>query len=459
MATYYVATGGNNGNDGSIGSPWATLNYAWTQVSNNSSDIIYVRGGTYTYSMMGITVLSGKNGIDTDNRLQVLNYPGETPVIDFTDYTVDSARGIIEVEDCDYLHIRGFELKHNLQLESTDRLGSGLIVKQRVNYSLFERLNIHHCGGWGVVVYAASDTSGYQSSNNTFYRCDSHHHSDRYSSSPWDGSDGFLINSYNGRTYRSENIYFIECRAWMNSDDGWDNRLCNATIFYDKCWAFWNGYEPGETDEDSDSFTPTGNGYGFKLGSRYDTDISDVERTLTRCISFENAVTGYQHGHGVDTGSGWAEADSGADIFNCTAYGNASLGFNCGVLDAGVNTITNCLSYGTTTDYDFVMSDCADTYNASNSTYWYDRNFSCQAADFESLDSTGVDGTRGSNGELPELDFLHLASDSDLIDTGTDVGLEYNGDAPDIGAYEYGEEEPEEDLQLLITGNIKFSII
>ena len=44
---YYIATTGNNGNDGSSGSPWATLAYACTQATT-AGDTIYVNAGTYT---------------------------------------------------------------------------------------------------------------------------------------------------------------------------------------------------------------------------------------------------------------------------------------------------------------------------------------------------------------------------------------------------------------------------
>jgi hypothetical protein len=37
---------------------------------------------------------------------------------------------------------------------------------------------------------------------------------------------------------------------------------------------------------------------------------------------------------------------------------------------------------------------------------------------------------------LPDVDFLHLASGSDLIDGGVDVGLDFDGSAPDLGAFE-----------------------
>ena len=58
-------------------------------------------------------------------------------------------------------------------------------------------------------------------------------------------------------------------------------------------------------------------------------------------------------------------------------------------------------------------------------------------ADFVSVDSTGLTSARQADGSLPDLDFLKLASTSDLINAGIDVGLPYEGDYPDIGAYEY----------------------
>ena len=43
-------------------------------------------------------------------------------------------------------------------------------------------------------------------------------------------------------------------------------------------------------------------------------------------------------------------------------------------------------------------------------------------ADFLSVSSTGMDGARGSNGSLPVTNFLKLATGSDLINAGTNVG-------------------------------------
>jgi hypothetical protein len=52
-------------------------------------------------------------------------------------------------------------------------------------------------------------------------------------------------------------------------------------------------------------------------------------------------------------------------------------------------------------------------------------------------DTAGVRGVRDSDGHLPELQFLRLASTSDGIDAGVDVGIAFESTAPDIGAYEF----------------------
>jgi len=450
-ATYYVSTTGNNANAGTITSPFATINRAWTAVANNSDDIIYVRGGTYTYAMLGTTTLSGKDGIGVGQRISVFNYPGEIPIIDFLDYSGSSATEIIRIENCDYVHIKGLELRHNVQPVS-GRLGYGLRVSYRVNNCIFENMNIHHCGGWGVVIYGGSNVDGYQSNNNLYYRIDSHHHSDRYSagSGAWGGSDGFLLNSYNGYTYPSMGTVFRQCRAYWNSDDGWDNRLFNGNAIYDECWAFWNGYQPGYTSSDPDVEVQGGNGYGFKLGSRYAAHTATVMREMYNCIAFENRETGIQMEHSDGA------YDMSSELYNNTAYGNGRAGFSCGAISVGTTWLRNNLSYAN--GYDIASDDPSidDEYNASGSSYWRRRDFIPASTDFANLNSTGMDGARGEEGELPILEFLHLNPFGSMVDVGTDVGLSYEGSAPDIGAYEYGEEEEIPPTDPEVTGLVKY---
>ena len=50
----------------------------------------------------------------------------------------------------------------------------------------------------------------------------------------------------------------------------------------------------------------------------------------------------------------------------------------------------------------------------------------------------GMLGPRNANGSLPDVDFLKLKANSQVIDKGEDVGLPFVGSAPDLGAFEYG---------------------
>ena len=43
---------------------------------------------------------------------------------------------------------------------------------------------------------------------------------------------------------------------------------------------------------------------------------------------------------------------------------------------------------------------------------------------------------RKSDGSLPDIDYFKLVPASDLRNAGIDLGLPYNGSAPDLGPFE-----------------------
>jgi hypothetical protein len=78
---YYVAPNGNDSTgNGSIGSPWATVNFATSKMSGG--DVLYIRGGIYS-QIFDIYGPSGTAG----NPTIVQNYPGETPVFNHNNIT------------------------------------------------------------------------------------------------------------------------------------------------------------------------------------------------------------------------------------------------------------------------------------------------------------------------------------------------------------------------------------
>ena len=75
---YYVATNGSDSNSGSKTRPWKTVYAAINKMTRGG--ILYVRGGTYSYS--GENIIGARRTSTT--RITVTNYPGETPVFKTT---------------------------------------------------------------------------------------------------------------------------------------------------------------------------------------------------------------------------------------------------------------------------------------------------------------------------------------------------------------------------------------
>jgi hypothetical protein len=80
--------------------------------------------------------------------------------------------------------------------------------------------------------------------------------------------------------------------------------------------------------------------------------------------------------------------------------------------------------------------DQLGTNRISDHNSW-DGGITVSEADFVNVDGTQLAGPRQSDGSLPDITFLHLAAGSDLIDAGIDIGLPFNGSAPDLGAFEF----------------------
>ena len=101
------------------------------------------------------------------------------------------------------------------------------------------------------------------------------------------------------------------CRAWSNSDDGYDFINAAGTCTVENSWAWSNGYVPG-------TMTASGNGAGFKAGG-YGSPPStpaggrrDPQRR--QCLAFRNRAQGFYANHHPGR----------IDFFNNTAINNPS---------------------------------------------------------------------------------------------------------------------------------------
>lgn len=403
--TYYLSPNGDDTNgDGSINSPWFSLNKAWTVVK--AGDVIYMKGGNYLYKTT--QSLRGKSGA-SGNLIKVWAAPGEQPVISpSSEYA--GTRGVDIYGN--YIHFKGLEIKGYAQKTST-ALYYG-IVAENSNNLIFEMLKVHD-NGFGLSI--GSDSGDNLVLNSDFYR-NSDPLSNFNGNEPWGGADGITIRSSN----LSKTNTIRGCRMWWNSDDGIDLYNNEGLIVIENSWSFWNGYQPG-------TFTVAGNGNGFKIGVTLTDQSTSVKRILKNNLAFENRMIGFDQNN----------ARCITHLFNNTSYNNANLGtaarsfnfWNGTAATVAKNNLDYKQSMSALFNSQAVVSNNSFLINGAVNTA-----YSVTSADFLSLDKTGVDGPRQSDGSLPNLNFLKLAPGSDLINKGTNVGISYSGTAPDLGAFE-----------------------
>jgi hypothetical protein len=408
---FYVATSGSDGNQGTFAEPFASL--ARGQQAASAGDTVWIRGGVYEYvAGLGASanaVYFNKSGAP-GQRINYWAYPGETPVFDFFNYLpTERIRGFRV--DGDWLHFKGLELRGVQQtITNVNESWAIRVEGGGGDFNIFEQLNLHHNEGPGLFIQNGG--------NNLVVNSDSHHNYDPDRGG--ENADGF------GSHSNDDGNVFIGNRAWHNSDDGFDFINSPGVVMLENSWAWHNGYIP-------DTNNAAGNGAGIKAGGfllnpNNFPDPEDVPRNLIQGnLAFDNRVQGFYANH----------HPGGIDWINNTAFDN-SRGFD---LLADVATdmwpayhfLRNNISFGNNTNLvNATLEDIDDEFNT-----WNLRE-GASAADFVSLSSAGVDGPRQADGSLPMLDFLRLALGSSLIDAGQDVGLPFNGLAPDLGALESG---------------------
>ena len=406
---YYVAPGGSDSAAGTKAAPWATIAHAQSVVT--AGDTVYFRGGTYTYTHANSSCSSDTGTVDaiTLNKsgssgelISYLAYPGETPVFDFSGMTDDCRIKGFDVTGS-WIHLKGLAVEGVPQNNDLNHESWGIWISG--SHNTFEEINAHNNMGPGIFI----QDGGY----NLVLNCDSHDNYDPLSSSgAGSNADGFGAHIPAG----NPGNVFQGDRAWWNSDDGFDliNALSSVTIVYS--WAWRNGYLPETT-------TPSGNGNGFKMGGYGGGYVSDgVKHTLEFSVAFDNRAAGvYTNHHTVAN-----------DYYNDTSYDNHPdydlLGVAPDGSATGLGILRNDIAYGGT-----LLSN-SDGANAAYDSW--DIGVTMSDSQFLSVSTTGWDAARQPDGEKPNLPYLHLAPDSTLIDAGVDVGLPYNGKAPDLGAFE-----------------------
>lgn len=383
-AQIYVAPDGSDLNSGTIDNPLKTIPKAVSKMA--AGDTIYMRGGVYELSA---PISISKKGSDTAGYY-LFAYGSERPLLDFSSMEFNSGNRGIKLSGT-YWHIKGLDI-----MGAGD---NGMNVTGSYN-------TIEFCS-----FYRNKDTGlqlGGGASYNNIINCDSYFNAD-----PSHGNaDGFAHKLDVGT-----GNYFYGCRAWQNSDDGWDGYLRGAddvASVIENSWCFANGYM-----ENGSASSGNGNGYKMGGGDNSNSDNLAHDITLINSIAFDNRVKGFDQNNNRGT----------MLIYNGSAYRNGTNYSIPSVINGDEKAeIINSVAVGAKGNLASFVVEKTNSWMSS---------FTVTDGDFLSLDTTGVRGPRNADGSLPVISFLRLAAGSDLINAGTDIGLPYTGSAPDLGAFQY----------------------
>ena len=383
---YYIATDGVDTNSGAIDSPWGTFDFAIDRLS--PGDTLFVRGGAYSLNER-LRIRSNEGGA-AGNPVNIWAFPDESPVLDFAAMSdgllgSSSGRGVQIDNDANWLHLKG------LTVQNAKDNG----VYNEGHNNVFEQLTLRWNADSGLQL------DGF-ASNNHVLNTDSYENYDPHNNG--ENADGFAAKF----DELGPGNVFEGARAWGNSDDGWDLWQAANGVQILNSWAWGNGVNIWN-DPAFD-----GDGNGFKLGQDSGAHL------LANVLAWQNQV------RGIDVNGN----ATGVRVYNSTVYDSDRNWQFDEDSDDTVNQhmLRNNISFaGSRADQFFSGVD--DSFNSWN-------GLTARAEDFLSLDPTIAQGPRQADGSLPESDFLRLAPGSNLIDAGVDVGLPFNGTAPDLGAFE-----------------------
>jgi hypothetical protein len=431
-AEYYVApTGGSDSNNGSLGSPFSTFGKAIGLAA--AGDTIFARGGTYNLSTT-VSIGSSKSGTAA-KPISLVAYPGETPILDFRGQPYNNNNGGLKGISLNgsYWHLKGLTVQYaadnGIAIGGSNNKVEQIVTRQNQDTGL-------------------QISGGNRPSNNLILNCDSYANFDFGAGG--ENADGFAAKF---RDLGPGNV-FSGVRSWENADDGFDFWQAENGVTVTNSWSFHNGLAATFNN-------PTGyqgDSNGLKLG--HDSGTHQLDHLL---------VWG-NFGHGIDVNGNALDLENNSDpaiiphgvkILNLTAAMNGSRNFNfdedpTDAVPPTQHSLRNNVSYSGTVRIDAGNTASHNSFSgpagvaglgASDADFVSTTDPVATMGDYHPAgtggDRSGVTipvhatgpavGARLADGSLPIIDFMRLASTGHLIDLGVDVGLPFNGSAPDLG--------------------------
>ncbi len=426
--------------DGSEAKPFFDLQKAINIAQ--PGDRIWMKAGTYVYDKR--INIDDRNGT-AEAPIQVFAYGGRA-VLDF------SGMPYHKHSDNPYQGVRlTSSYWHFYKIDITNASDNGMLIernkptggtaadiiarKQDGHDNIIEQCNFYGNGDTGLQMKNLAEF-------NYVINCDAYENKDES-----DGdADGFAPKISVG-----DGNYFFGCRAWNNSDDGYDVFFKktggfddNKTIIMEYCLAYENGIMDGAAT--------SGNGNGFKMGS----DQGRMNCVLNRCLAVRNLNKGFDQNHNsgdiiMNNCTGIGQTDVGGKSYSYRIYEALATGSVCEIqnsiaINDRLTTDKSETDYGKRGQWGRweITVASKDTHN----------DWKAAPECFLAMDKPEqIIGPRQDDGTLPEIDYAHISLETgrQYVDAGVIVdadaekyaaanvvipAIEYAGLAPDLGAYE-----------------------
>ncbi len=395
----FMAPNGDDAAAGTLDKPIATLQKA--QELAQPGDTIWLRGGTYKIAAdypvarkeriwvyLNYFNKSGKE----QSPIRYWAYADEHPIFDFSAVKPADVRINAFQVMGSWLHFRGIEII-GVQVNFKGH-GQSCSIENHGSHNLFERLSLHDSQAIGI--YALSG------SHNLFLNCDAYNNYDYTSEDHRGGNvDGFGCHPTKGSI---DNV-FRGCRAWFNSDDGYDCISAQEVVVFEQCWAMYNGY--------GTKFEKLGDGNGFKAGGYGATPVERLPKVIPRhivrgCLAVHNKANGFYANHHLGGGD-W--------LYNSATGNGANFSFlertpdNAKDIDGTGHLIQNNLAYKGR-----LVVHLADDITGKPNTF--SNGTKLLPETFVSLDEALLVGPRAADGSLPKTGFLQPKPESKLLEFG-----------------------------------------
>lgn len=401
----YVSPEGDDNATGTIDNPLATLPAAYKKVA--SGDTVYFRGGIYYVTDSQIMKIESlyahafalEKAGTKNKRTCFMGYPGERPVFDFSALQLDGEHRFTGFYlGADYLHLRNFDIV-GVPVRIKGHTQSECVSARKGSYCIVENIAMHHNMAIGYY-----QTKG---SYNTVINCDAYNNYDNYSEGTYGGNvDGFGIHV----TKTSEiGNKIIGCRAWRNSDDGFDLISCATAVEISHCMAFYNGYQPAD---DHTTFKSAGDGNGFKAGgwgmSPSKTKCPDVcpSHYVHHCMAYYNKANGFYSNHHL-AGNTWEYNTASNNRSNYQMVNRKSTEAEDAYdVDGYDHVLRHNVSWTYRNNGHITKYDATTCTMVNNSFLPADSAFTVTKDMFASTQPTDMVVPRNADGTLPNIKFL-----------------------------------------------------